>query len=188
VTGYVVGEPVVTERLVLRPWREGDLDDVHSFQSDPEVVRYLYWELRTREESLQWLRERIAADRLAADGDGISLAVERRADGRVLGGVNGWWRSVEHRQGEIGFVLARDAQGQGYAREATAALLDLLFDRLDLHRVSGTADARNVASTALMARLGMRQEAHFREAEWFKGDWGDTAVYAVLRREWEAGR
>jgi RimJ/RimL family protein N-acetyltransferase len=184
-TGHVFDAAVLTDRLALRPFRQGDLDDVHALQSDPEVVRYLYWEVRTREESAAWLGERMASVRLAQEGDGVALAVERLADARVIGSVNVWWRSVEHRQGEIGYVFARAAQGQGYAREATTALMNLVFERLDLHRVYATTDARNEASAALLRRLGMRQEAHLRHSELFKGDWGDTAIFAVLREEWD---
>jgi RimJ/RimL family protein N-acetyltransferase len=177
-----------TERLVLRHFRDTDLDDVHRMQSDADVVRFLYWTVRTLDESRAWLQERIAADRLAADDDGVALAVERREDTRVIGSVNVWLRSLEHRQGEIGFVFARDVQGQGYAYEATSALLDVVFPMLNLHRVYGSADARNEASLGLMRRLGMRQEAHFRENELFKGEWGDDVIFAILRPEWEASR
>ncbi len=182
-----VGTPIRTERLLVRAFRESDLDDVHALQSDPEVVRYLYWEVRSREESRAWLQDRIAADRLQDEGDAVAYAVQLLPDGAVIGSVNAWWRSVEHRQGEVGFVLARQAQGHGYAREATSALVDVLFARLGLHRVYATADARNQASTALLRRLGMRQEAHLRHSERFKGEWGDTVVFAVLEDEWARG-
>lgn len=178
--------PLQTERLLLRAFRESDLDDVCALQSDPEVVRYLYWEVRTREESRVWLQERIAADRLETDGDAVAYAVQRRSDGLVIGSVNAWWRSVVHQQAEIGFVFLPAAQGQGYAREATSALFDLIFSRLDVHRVYASTDARNGASAGLMRRLGMRQEAHLRHNEVFKGEWGDELIFAVLRDEWEA--
>ena len=177
-------QAVTTPRLVLRAFREDDLDDVHAWQGDPDVVRYLPWPVRTREETLDWLRARIAADALADDDDAIAWAVEH--EGRVIGSITLFLRSVAHAQGEIGFVVEQPAQGRGLAAEATAAVLDLAFPTLDLHRVSGRADARNAPSITLMTRLGMRQEAHLREAERFKGEWGDLVVHAVLRREWEA--
>ena len=76
----------------------------------------------------------------------------------------------------------------GYASEAATALLEVAFGPLGLHRVFGRTDARNVASAALMRRLGMRQEAHLRENEIFKGAWGDELVFAVLEDEWNARR
>jgi RimJ/RimL family protein N-acetyltransferase len=182
----VLDREVHTDRLVLRRFVEADLEAVHALRSDAEVIRYLPWELGTVEDTQRWLRARIDADRLAADDDAVAWAVERRADGRLIGSLNAWWRSVEHRQGEIGFVFATDVQRQGYGREATRAMLDLLFGELDLHRVHGRSDARNAPSAALMRRLGMRQEAHLRQALWFKGGWSDQLVFAVLRQEWQA--
>lgn len=172
----LVVAPVATDRLVLRPWREDDLDALHEIRCDVEVIRYLPWELGTREDSRAWLAQRIAQDRLAADGDAVSYAVERTEDGRLVGAVNAWWRSVADGEGEIGFVLASDAQRKGYALEAVTALVDLLFDALDLRRVTGTADARNASSLDLMRRLGMR---HAADAD------GGLVVWAVLSPEWE---
>jgi RimJ/RimL family protein N-acetyltransferase len=185
---FTVGR-LETLRLLVRPFRLEDLDDVHALQRDPEVVRYLPWVVRTRQESEQWLRARVAAARLEADDDAVAYAVERQDDGRVIGSITLFLRSVEQQQGEIGFVLERAAQGEGYAAEATAAVLDHAFPALGLHRVVGKADARNTASAALMQRLGMRQEARMRrgalrQSELFKGEWADLVVYAVLREEW----
>lgn len=180
--------PIETDRLVLRALRDTDVDDVHAFQRDPDTVRYLPWDVRTPEQTREWLAGRIAADCVAGDGDAVAWAVERRSDGRVIGSVNLWWRSVEHQQGEIGYVFAPDVRGHGYAFEATAALLDVAFATLELHRVYADTDARNDSSVALLRRLGMRQEAHLRQCEWFKGEWGDLLIYAILRQEWEAAR
>ena len=65
-------------------------------------------------------------------------------------------------------------------------MLDIAFARLDLHRVIARVDARNVASARVLARLGMRHEAHLVENELFKGEWADEDDFALLRREWEA--
>jgi len=72
--------------------------------------------------------------------------------------------------------------------EAASGLLDLAFGELGLHRVFARIDPRNHPSAALCRRLGLRLEAHHAEDEWFKGEWGDTAIYAVLDREWTGRR
>jgi RimJ/RimL family protein N-acetyltransferase len=58
------------------------------------------------------------------------------------------------------------------------------FETLGLHRVIAELDGQNDSSKALCSRLGMRAEAHLVEDLWFKGAWGDTAIYAMLEREW----
>jgi RimJ/RimL family protein N-acetyltransferase len=175
-----------TERLLLRRYRKGDLDRLAEIQSLPEVARFLYWEPRRLAEVEPQLAKRIAGTRLENDGDVVTLAVERLEDGLLLGDATIFLRSVAHRQVEVGYTFHPDAGGHGYATEAARALVDLAFDELDAHRVFARTDARNTASAALLRRLGMRQEAHFREAEIFKGAWGDELVFATLADEWSS--
>jgi RimJ/RimL family protein N-acetyltransferase len=175
-----------TERLLLRRFRPDDLDRLAEIQALPEVARFLYWEPKSRQEAEEALRHYIAEARLEADDDALSLAVERREDGLLLGTLTIWLRSAEHRQVEVGYVFHPDAGGRGYATEATRALIDFAFADLQAHRVFARTDARNTASATLLTRLGMRQEAHIREAEIFKGAWGEELVFAVLDREWPA--
>lgn len=178
------GVELQTERLVLRPFRQEDLDRLADLQSRPEVSRFLYWEPRSREESAAALDRYMKEDHLEQDDDPLALAVVRRDDSLLLGNASVWLRSVEHRQVEIGYVFHPDAGGQGYATEAARALVDFAFTELRAHRVFARTDARNKPSAALLTRLGMRQEAHFREAEIFKGAWGDELVFAVLSHQW----
>jgi RimJ/RimL family protein N-acetyltransferase len=177
-----------TERLLLRRFRPDDLDRLAAMQALPEVARYLYWEPRSRDEVAESLSQRIVTRRLEKDDDWVVLAVERQEDGLLLGDVTIFLRSVEHRQVEVGWVFHPDAGGHGYATEASRALVDLAFDGLEAHRVFARTDLRNTASSALCRRLDMRQEAHFREAELFKGAWGDELVFAVLATEWRTPR
>ena len=67
-------------------------------------------------------------------------------------------------------------------------MLALAFETYDLHRVVGRLEARNVASARVLEKLGMRREAHLIENEWVKDEWQSELVYAVLAREWHAGR
>jgi RimJ/RimL family protein N-acetyltransferase len=184
----LLDRPVPTPRLLLRAFTADDLDAVVALHADPEVRRYIPWPARDRPQCAAWLAERIAADRLAAEGDGVAWAVERTSDARVIGAVNAWWRSAGSATAEIGFVFAREVHGQGYGSEAATALVGHLFDGLPLRRITGRADARNEPSARLMSRIGMRKEAHFLQDELFKGEWTDTVVFAVLRDEWTARR
>jgi RimJ/RimL family protein N-acetyltransferase len=178
--------PIRTERLLLRPFAEDDIDDVLAYQSDPEVVRYLYWEVRDRDQVAEALRPKMQAT-LVKSGDAITFAIAL-PDGPVVGETLLKWISVEHRQGEVGYVLNPAYQGRGYATEAAREMLRLGFESVGLHRIAAVCDGRNVASAAVMRRLGMRQEAHFVQNEIFKGEWGDELVFAMLASEWFASR
>jgi RimJ/RimL family protein N-acetyltransferase len=129
-------DTVITARLVLRPFRGTDLDDLHAIQSRADVVRYLPWGVRSRDEVREALHERLMTTRWSEDDDSLAVAVQRQEDGRVIGYINLWLRSVEHEPGEIGVVFHPDARGRGYATEAAAPVLDLAFTKLLLHRVT----------------------------------------------------
>lgn len=97
-----------------------------------------------------------------------------------------FWHNAQHRGGEIGYVINPDHQGRGYATEACRVLLRLGFDELGLHRITARVDRRNEPSAHVLRRLGMRQEAHLVQNEWFKGDWSDELDFAMLEDEWRA--
>ena len=87
-------------------------------------------------------------------------------------------------QVEIGFTLASEYQGKGYATEAVSGLLDYVFRGLCKHRVTAITDARNAAAARVLEKVGMRREGHFIQNVWFKGAWGDEYLYALLGHEW----
>jgi RimJ/RimL family protein N-acetyltransferase len=175
-------EPLRTERLHLRLMTEADVDDIHLYQSREDVARYVPYEPRTRAEVAEKVAKFAAATTLAGDGDFWQLAVER--EGRVIGDVYFTIASVEHETAEIGWSLHPDFQGHGYMSEAARAVLAIAFEKIGVHRVKADLDPRNHASIALCKRLGMREEAYHVEDMWFKGEWADTGIYAILEREW----
>ena len=182
-------EPIHTGRLILRLMTEADVDDVFSYQSREDVCRYLLFDPRTREDVAERVAGHALATTLAKDGDYLQLALELPATedtpARVIGDSYFTIASLGNSRGEIGWTLHPDFVGHGYAAEAANAVLELAFRELRLHRVIAELDPRNDASIALCTRLGMREEAFLVQELWFKGDWGDTGLYAILRDEWE---
>jgi RimJ/RimL family protein N-acetyltransferase len=184
---YAFPAPVRTARLVLRAMSEADIDDVHAYQSRPDVCLYLPFEPRTRDEVSEKLAKYSTALVLSGDGDFWQLAIERVSDpGHVIGDVYFTIKDAANSACEIGWTLHPDHTGSGYMTEAAHAVLEIAFNDLGLHRASAVLDVRNHASAALCKRLGMREEAHFVEDLWFRGAWSDTAIYAILDREWAA--
>jgi RimJ/RimL family protein N-acetyltransferase len=178
------GYPIITDRLVLRPYAESDFDDVYDIQSRPSVARYLYWGARDPGQVRESLARKIRESVLVNEGDMLSLAVALPEAGTVVGDVILKWVSRQHRQGEIGYMFHPEFGGRGYATEAAAVMLRLGFDDLGLHRITGRLDARNAASARVLERLGLRREAHFVQNEIVKGEWADELVYAMTEAEW----
>jgi RimJ/RimL family protein N-acetyltransferase len=176
--------PIVTERLVLRPFTRGDLSDFIAIYASPDVSRFLYTEPYDDETGPAALEKRIGIPAFDRDDQALNLAMVVRESGDLVGSLAFFYRSHTHLQGEIGYVVRPDAQGRGFAREGATELLRLGFVHLGLHRITGQCDARNVASASVMRRLGMRREAHLRENEFVKGEWTDELMFAILASEW----
>lgn len=180
--------PLITERLLLRPFTDADLDALQAMHGRQDVTRYLYWEPRSREDTRELLGRLKRMTGFEGDGDALRLAAGLKGSRDVVGDFSLWRTSAEHNQAEIGFVVHPDHHGKGYATEAASVLLRIGFEEARFHRIVGRCDARNDASARLMERLGMRREAHLRENEFVKGEWTDELVYAILAREWEERR
>ena len=180
----VLSFPIRTERLALRPFERADFDDFFAYWALPEVARYVPWEPGDRLQATQALERRMGNRHLEHDGQVLTLAMVEGE--RVVGELMLRWIEGEHEQGEVGFAVHPDRQGHGLGTEGAAAILDLGFETLQLHRIIGRCDARNTTSAVLMTRLGMRQEAHHRHSEFFKGEWIDDLTFAILDEEWQA--
>ena len=164
-----------TERLLLRHWRDADLDPWAALNADPEVLAHLGGP-RTRERSAASMAAFEAdlaargwgwwAVEVVASGDFVGFAgLDRVDEGRPFGGV------------EIGWRLARSAWGHGYATEAARAVLAYGFDTLALPEIVAETLLDNVRSQAVMRRLGMTHEPSYDYTE----DDGRHVVYRLAR-------
>jgi RimJ/RimL family protein N-acetyltransferase len=177
--------PIRSERLLLRPLRERDYEDFHALHAHPDVARYLYNEPHDRTATSELMSDRMPLVEIEYEGDRLSLAMELRETRVMVGTCSLLYKSEDHQQGEIGYLIQPKYWGNGYATEASIALLRLGFDGMKLHRIIGRCDARNAASAGVMTKIGMRLEAHLVENEFVKGEWTDELVYAMLATEWE---
>ncbi len=154
--------------------------------SREDVCRYLPWAPMDLDQARAKLEGRVHQTRIASDGDPLVVVAEESDTGRAIGEFMLRLKSLESRQGEIGWSLHADAQGRGFATEAAREMLRIGFDELGLHRIVAGCDSRNAASLRVMERLGMRREAEFVDYEYFKGEWASEVVCAMLESEWRA--
>ena len=176
-------DTLTTGRLALRRLAAADAAPMFAYRALPEISRYQNWEPASAEEIAAFIADQA---RLAPNTPDtwFQLGIELAATGELIGDLGLHFLPGDDRQAEVGITLAPAHHGRGYAAEAWRAALSYLFDDLGKHRVIGSVDPRNRASLALMERVGMRREAHFVESLWFKDDWADDVVFAMLAREW----
>lgn len=170
-----------TSRLVLRTLQPGDAEALHPTLSDP--VSMTWWS-HPPMTSLEATRAHLENN--AATPGWRNWMIAPREGGPAIGFV----AAGEKRNGpcELGYLIARDCRGAGYAREAVTAVLDQLLVREGRRRVFADIDPDNAASRALLESLGFAMEGRLR-AEW-ETHIGvrDSLIYGLLRTEWPGRR
>ena len=178
-----------TERLRLRNWDEGDLDEFIRHTNTPAVMRWLggVWPREKHEAGFGRIKS------YERDHGHTFWIVERKSDGAILGfcGLKRVNSDGAPNPGdfEVGWRLREDAWGQGYAKEAAIASLDLAFQRFGASHVVALTIPANEPSQGLMKRLGMtrREDMDFESVDVPEG-MGPVVVYRIEAAEWPAAR
>ena len=162
-----------TDRLKLRMWRESDLDDYAEMCADPLVMRYLGGgEVLTRAEAWRSIAFFMGHWQMRGYGH---WAVEEKASRRMIGRIG--FLNPEGWPGfEIGWTLARQAWGQGYASEGARTALHYAFAELDQPHVISLIHPENTASKRVAERLGERLEGRTKLL-----DRWDVLIYGIDR-------
>ncbi len=172
-----------SKRLIYRPYKFEDIDQILKYAADPEWSRYLPVPVPyTRTDA-----EKFVASQLLLEWEknpSWALALQ----GESIGGIN-IRLFPEHALAEVGYSIARPHWGKGLASEALQTILDLAFRNDErLNRVRAMADARNIGSIKVMEKCGMSREGVLRQNQQMRGELFDEAWYGILRPEWEANR
>jgi RimJ/RimL family protein N-acetyltransferase len=170
---------VATERLRLRPFVADDADALAALASAPEVAdTMLEW---PHPFSVANARSTIAAQAAFYQaGRAVHFAIERRDRAGLIGGIELYALDNPHRCAELRFWIAHGEWGQGLAGEAARAVLRFGFHDLKLHRIDAMHLVRDVAASAVLAKIGMRREGILRERVRKAGRFEDVALCAIV--------
>ena len=141
---------ITTERLVIRPIEPGDCEAVHRYAGDPSIDMMLFLP-KTEEETREFVAYAVAEWK-KSEPEVREYVILR--DGEIIGGVM-LETCEENRNYELGWVVRKDARGNGYASEAAKALAEYAFRELNAEQLQAHCDNRNAASERVMQKLGM---------------------------------
>ena len=180
-----LGGQIATQRLVLRPVERADLPDLLEVNGDPEVTRFLpYPTWKGLDDGAAWF-DRMAA--LAASGTAQQLVVVHAAEAKVVGTVLLFRFDQGSSRLELGYVLGRRHWRQGLMREALSGVCAHVFSAMGIRRLEAEVNPANVASTALLQRVGFVLEGRLRQ-RWVSGGVPyDTNLYGYLAEDWRRG-
>jgi [ribosomal protein S5]-alanine N-acetyltransferase len=163
--------------FMLRRLSTADLADFQAYRHDVELGRYQGWLPTPDEQASAFLAEMSAAP-FPHPGHWVQIGIAEHGSQRLIGDI-GVFLDLDATSAEIGFTLARAAQGRGVATAAVRRMVDLIFKCSTAERVIGITDARNLPSMRLMERVGMRR-TETRQAV-FRGDACVEHTYTVTR-------
>jgi RimJ/RimL family protein N-acetyltransferase len=179
-------EPILTDRLILRPPRLSDAEAAFQRRSLPEVARYQDWEMPYTRERADRSTAKSAAMNGPVDGQGWTITVvDAEAPDRILGDV-----IVElrwgGRSGFFGYTFHPDYWGRGYATEAAQALVRYLFTVVGVCRVESSLHPDNSPSARVLEACGLIFEGQTRQSFWVGDECSDDMLYGMTRADWDA--
>ena len=172
--------PIKTKRLTIREIGNGDLQELLSYRSLPEVWKYLEHDLDTEKETKNYIKWARAQNRKKPRSQ-YRLVLVQSETGRLIGDCNIIIPNPKDRAAHLGYTIHPGFWGKGFATEAVKALIHFGFKQLMLRRIYATCDTKNRASTRVLEKAGMKREGTFRKDKLQKRKWRDTHQYAILR-------
>ena len=182
---------IETPRLLLRPFREQDVEDLFAYLKEPLVNCFACMKLNSLDEA------KTEAAKRAKDAE-YRFAIVLKDTGKVIGEIEAHPESAAPEEDSPKdtfspcWMLHKDYHGKGYAFEAAHAFFDYLFDCKGARRIYAYTEDYNRSCQHLCEKLGMRKEGLFEEFVSFVNDengqpvYENTLQYAILKKEWLA--
>ncbi len=181
---------IETERLVLRLMTHGDVDTYVAYRSDPASLEFMDSRVPPTADRVHARVDELLALGDLAEDEWVRFAVTRAGDDEIIGDVGG---GIKAGGGvfEIGYMFRPEFRGQGYASEATGALVDHAIEQHSIHRIEAVLSVLNPASMRVLESVGMKFESITTLSCCVDGVWEDDLHYAMTaddRRAWVGRR
>lgn len=171
-------EIIETERLLIRPLRDSDENDIFEYASNPEVAKFMAWDAhKTIEDTREFLRyiQELEQDRLQID-----RGIELKENHKVIGTISFVTIDYSLRTAELGYCLSHNFWGHGYAVEAANAMIDAAVKSMGIHRIEAECAMDNFNSEKVLQKLGMQLEGILHQRLPQHNGFHDAKLYAKL--------
>ena len=172
-----------TARLKLRLFKEQDVDDLYEYCSDKEVTRYMPFDTyNTKQEAEE--RIKYCLESYGRMERPVLWAIEYKENGKLIGGIDFVKWNEESNSAEIGYILNKSYWNKGLMTEAVAEVIKFGFEKMVLNRIEIRCDERNVGSSRVMEKNGLKYEGTLRQEKYLKGEYVSNKVYSILKEEY----
>jgi RimJ/RimL family protein N-acetyltransferase len=169
-----------TGRLKIREFLLTDLESVHSYASQMEVVKFMPWGPNTVKDTRAFFTRKFK-EQCQKPRPNYDFAIEDKVTGEFLGSAGLLIKNFESGVANLGYILKKTAHGNGYATEFSKRLIEFGFQQLQLFRIEATCDSENIASFRVMQKIGMQKEGVLRGNQILRNRRRDTIVCAILK-------
>ena len=175
---------IATQRLLLRRLMYSDIKAFYHYASNEKVAQHVLWEAhRSLTDTFFTIQGHRFAYRHRLP---CSWALVLQETGDLIGTIGFSDYSPEHKRGELGYSLAEEQWGKGFATEALTALTDFLWNETDVLRLQAIVEADNPASIRVLEKSGFQAEGTMQSYVINKGKPSDVILFGMTRRQWEA--
>jgi ribosomal-protein-alanine N-acetyltransferase len=174
--------PIETERLLLRTITMKDAPDIFAYASDPEVTKYVRFVTHKSIKDTHAFIRRVQAS--YKKGITPLWGMQSKSSSRMIGALGFLqWPNPDQRA-ELGYVVNRNVWGQGYVTEATKAVCDFAFKKMNVNRIEAGTIVGHAASERVLQKCGFKFEGVLRQREFIKGKFPDVTMYSLLRQDY----
>jgi [ribosomal protein S5]-alanine N-acetyltransferase len=172
---------IETPRLIIREFNMEDWIEVHKYASNPKVTEYMLWGPNDEDETKSYINQQ-TINQKTIDRTDYEFGVILIDTNKLIGGCGIY---IKEQNAEIGYCFNSEYWGNGYASEASNAILKLAFENFKVHRVFATCRPGNIGSAKVLRKIGMKKEGHLREHIWSKGKYHDSYLFSILADEYK---
>lgn len=169
-----------SNNLILRQITNDDVAEVFALRSNPETMKYIPRPLlQNHEEALAHIK---MIQSKIENNEGIDWVITQKGNPKLLGIIGHYRIKWEHFRSEIGYMLLPEHHGKGIISDAIQLIIDYGFNQMKLHSIEALIDPDNQASARVLEKNGFVKEAHFKENEFYNGQFIDTIIYSLLQK------
>jgi len=188
--GYVFSR-IETKNLILRRFKESDVKKFYAYRNHPEIRRYVGegWCDCTYEKAKEFIKAQATAEPKKPK-QWFQIAIEEKSHNELIGDLGMYTRGEDEDQIQVFITIAPDFQQEGFAEEATKAVLNFVFENLDVEQVIAITDIRNHGAVKLLEGLKFEKHGDFTTNEKVDGEDITEHLFCITKGKWtkkEAG-
>ena len=148
---------IETERLILRRYKESDIDAIYEIITDKRLTEYISYPPYTKEEELECIKAWI---KMADDNKKEKWVIELKSTNEVVGNIDVNTINEKNNYCNVGYTIRYNYWGNGYASEALKAVSEHLLNNSGYYLVECSCNERNIASSKVMIKAGFKKDGY----------------------------